>query len=215
MGHEGGLVAVLADDLGSQIGGVGLDQHPLLRHARGGSRELAGARVGDVAGERDPVAPPQALLELLGHREAVHHDLHPVGFGGQLLERLAGRLPGVDDQRLAELRGQRDLGGEGALLVAVGGVVAVEVQARLADRQAAVVGRQRPQLGEVGVVEAAGGVGVPADRGVDLGEVLGRGQRRAAGGAVDADREDARHAGLLGRRHELGVGRLAEVEVGV
>ena len=128
-----------------------------------GSRQLAGARVGDVAGEGDPVAALQALVAALGHREAVHHDLHAVGFGGQLLERLAGGRARVDHQRLADLAGERDLGGEGPLLVAVGGVVAVEVQAGLADRQAAVVGRQRTQLGEVGVVEAAGRVRMAAD----------------------------------------------------
>ncbi len=145
----------------------------------------------------------------------MHHDLHAVGFGGQLLECLAGRLARVDDQRLAELRGQRDLGGEGPLLVAVGRVVAVEVQAGLADRQAAIVGRQRTQLGEVGVVEAAGGVGMATDRGVDLGKVLGGGQRRPAGGPVDTDREDPLDARRSAAATSSVFGRLAEIEVGV
>ena len=115
---------------------------------------------------------------------------------------LVGR-PGVDHERLAGLARELDLRRERALLVGARRGVAVEVEAGLADRHAALVRGQRAQLGQVGVVEALGRVRVAADRRVHLGKVLGRRERRAAGGAVDADRQHARHARRLGRRDQL------------
>ena len=77
-------------------------------------------------------------------------------------------------------------------LVGARRAVAIEVKAGLSDRPAALVGRQRTQLGEIGVVEARRCVRMAADRRIHLGKGLGRGERRAAGGAVDADGQDAR-----------------------
>ena len=57
--------------------------------------------------------------------------------------------------------------------------------------RAARVRGERLQVGEVGVVEALGVVGVAADGGQDLREVLGGLQRAAVGGRVHPDREDA------------------------
>ena len=122
----------------------------------------------------------------------MHHDAHAVGFGGELGERLLLGRARVDHERLAGLARERDLRGERPLLVGARRALAVEVEARLADRHAALVRREPAQLGEVGVVEAPRGVRVAADRGVHLREVLGRRERRAARGAVDPDREDAR-----------------------
>ena len=51
--------------------------------------------------------------------------------------------------------GELDLGLEGPLLILARRVVAVEVEAGLADRHAPLVSGQRLELGEVGVVEAA------------------------------------------------------------
>ncbi len=117
---------------------------------------------------------------------------------------------------LPRLARELDLRRERALLVGSRrGAVAVEVESGLADRHAALVRGERAQLGEVGVVEAPRRVGMAPDRGVDLREGLGRGQRGAAGGAVDADREHAADPRRLRGRDELGVGRLAEVEMGV
>ncbi len=121
----------------------------------------------------------------------------------------------MDHERLARLARERDLRGERALLVRARRAVAVEVEAGLADRDAALVRGQRAQLGQVGVVEARRVVRVAADRRVHLREGLGRGQRRAAGGAVDADGQHPRDARRDRRRDQLGVGRLAQVQVGV
>ena len=121
----------------------------------------------------------------------------------------------VDDQRLVRLAGERDLRRERPLLVGCRRSLAVEVKARLADRHAAIVRGERPQLCQVGVVEAGRGVGVASDRREDLREVLGLRQCGAAGGAVDADRQHPRDARRLRRRDELGIGRLAEVKVRV
>ena len=74
---------------------------------------------------------------------------------------------------------------------------------------------QRAQFREVGVVEALRRVRMPADGRVHLGERLGRGERRAGGRAVGADREHPCHADRFGGRHELGVRRLAQVQMGV
>ena len=117
MSDEGGLVALAPDRLGGEVGSVGLHQQPLLGHPPGCVGEIGGALVGDVAGEGDPVAAIEALLQVLGHREAVHHHLHPLGFGLELGERRLGGGPRVDHERLARLPGERDLGGERALLV--------------------------------------------------------------------------------------------------
>ena len=77
------------------------------------------------------------------------------------------------------------------------------------------MGRERAQLGEVGVVEARGRVRVAADRGIHLGKRNGRGQRRATGGAVDAHGQHAPDAGALGGRDELRLARLAQVQMGM
>ena len=121
----------------------------------------------------------------------------------------------VDHQRLAGLASELDLGVKGSLLVGAGGVVPVVVKPGLPDRDALLVRGQRVQLGEIGVVEAGRPVRVPADRGVDLGKVLGRRERGAARGTVGPDRQQPGHPRLGGRGDELGVGRLAEFEMRV
>ena len=145
----------------------------------------------------------------------MHHHADALRFGVELGERVVLGRARVDHQRLGGLARERDLRREGALLVSAGRPLAIEVEPALADRHAALVRRERAQLGQVGVVEAARGVGVASDRRVHLREVLGRGERRAAGGSVDAHGHDARDPGGVGRRDELRVGGLAQVEVGV
>ena len=130
-------------------------------------------------------------------------------------ERVVLGGAGVDDQRLARRLRQLDLRVERTLLVGARRVVAEVVQAGLADGRAARVGGQRLQVGEVGVVEALGVVGVTPDGGVDLREVLGRLQRRAVGRRVHADGEDAVDALARRGRDQLGVGRGARVQVRV
>ena len=79
--HEGAHV------LRRQVRRVGLDQQAVERDALGGVGELGRLRVGHVAGERDPPAFGQALVEAAGHREAVHDDLDPFGVLAQRLVR--------------------------------------------------------------------------------------------------------------------------------
>ena len=177
---ERGLVALLTDRLWTEIRGVRLHQQTLLGNPPRRSGQVGCARVGDVACEGDRVAAPQALLQPLGHREAVHHHAHPVGFRGELLERPLRRRARVDHERLTRLARQLDLRRERTLLVGARSAVAIEVQPCLADRNTARVRSQGAQLGQIGVVEALGRVRMPADRRVHLGEVLGRRQRRAA-----------------------------------
>ncbi len=130
-------------------------------------------------------------------------------------ERVLVGVSCMDDEGRARGACEGDLCPERALLVVPGGVLAVVVEPRLADRDAARVRRQRLQLGQVGVVEAARLVGVTADRRIHLGERLGRRERGAARDAVGADGEQLHDA----RRHraldELGVWLFAQVQVGV
>ncbi len=157
----------------------------------------------------------QARLELVGHREAVQHHLQPLGVVLEHGQRLVVGGAGVDDQRLAGAACQPDLGQEGPALILRRCALSVVVKPRLADRHAARMGGQRLELGQVGVVEAGGRVGMPADGGVDLREVLGRSQGCPAAGAVEADGEDPLHARLGGRGDELGVRRLAQLQMRV
>jgi hypothetical protein len=108
----------------------------------------------------------------------VQHHAHALRFGLELRERLELGRPRMDHQRLARLARERDLRGEGALLVGTRRPLAVEVQAALADRHAALVRGERAQLGQVRRVESMRGVGVAPDRGIHLREVLGRRKRR-------------------------------------
>ena len=80
--------------------------------------------------------------------------LTPPACSSSIAQRVLVGGAGVDHERLAGRARQLDLGQEGALLVGRGRAVAVEVQAGLADRHAALVRGQRLELGEVGVVEA-------------------------------------------------------------
>ena len=157
----------------------------------------------------------EALLDPVGHREAVEDHADALGPLGQHPKRVVVGGPGVDHERLTGITRELDLGVEGALLIAARGVVAVIVEARLPDRDALLVRRERMQLGQVGVVEAGRLVRVAPDGRVHLRERVGGRERGATGPPRRADGDDPRDAGRLGGRDELGVGRLADVEMRV
>ena len=73
MGDERRLIAFLADYLGSQVRGIGLHQQAILGDPPRRRGQIGGVLVGDVARERDRIAPLQALVQARGHREAVDH----------------------------------------------------------------------------------------------------------------------------------------------
>jgi hypothetical protein len=110
----------------------------------------------------------------------VQHDAQALAAGAEERERVILGSAGVDDDGLVDRAGQVELGGERSRLVDLRRPVPVVVEARLADRHAALVGSEGLELGEVGVVEAGRRVGVAADGDRDLGEVLGDRQRGAA-----------------------------------
>ena len=117
---------------------------------------------------------------------------------------------------LPSSRASCDLGGERALLVGARRVVAVVVEAGLADRAAARVRGELAQLVGDRVVVAGRVVGVAADRGEHLVVGLGGGERGAA--ATRASMPIVRMRvtpGLARRGDQLGLGRRAAVEVGV
>ena len=179
VGDVGGPVALLAHDLRRQVRGVGLDEQAVERGAFGRFGEVLRLGVGDVAGERDPPAVLEALLEAGGHREAVQDHLEALGLLGEPLDRVVLGRAGVDDQRLAGLVRELDLRGERSLLVRAGRVVAEVVEAGLADRQAFRVLRELLELLRDRVRVAGRLVRVVADRRVDL--VVGvRGVQRLA-----------------------------------
>ena len=86
----------------------------------------------------------------------------------------------MDHERLAGAPREPDLGFEGAFLVLARGVVAVVVEAGLADRDALLMAREGFELGVVSVIEPGRLTRVPPDRRVHLREVLGRCKRRPA-----------------------------------
>ena len=139
----------------------------------------------------------------------MHDNAHPVAFRGELVECVLVSRSGVDDQRLGRFASERDVRGERTLLIGTGGrAIAVEVKAGLTDGDTALVRCQSAQLGQVGVVEALGGVGVAANGGVHLREVLSGCKRSAAGEPVDTHGEHARDAhplGGTGRRVKMGI----------
>ena len=182
-----GWLRCLRNGCGRQVRRVGLDEQAVERGALGGLGEVLGLRVRDVAGERDPPAVVEAFVEPAGHREAVQDHLEPGGVLGERGDRVVLGRAGVDHQRLAELARQLDLRAERALLVGARRVVAVVVEAGLADRQAARVGGELAQLVCDRVRVAGGVVGVVADRGVHLVVLLGGRERRAPRALVDAD----------------------------
>ena len=96
-------------------------------------------------------------------------------------------------------------------------VVALVVEARLADRARLRVLRQLAQLLEAGVVPALGLVRMAPDRDEDLLVLVGGGERVAARLARHADRQHALDAGLARARDDVrrrGVD-VIEMEVGV
>ena len=181
-----------------------------------GTRSAAAARssafgVGDVAREGDPPACVQALVEAVGHREAVQDHLDAVGALAQDGDRVVLGGARVDHERLARRARELDLRVEGALLVGARRAVAEEVQAGLADRGAAGVGGELLELGQARRRRSPSrGSGGGRSRRAPAVEPLGGLERLAAGGAVDPDGEDPRDPRAAGRRDELVVGRLAE-----
>ena len=137
----------------------------------------------------------------------MQHHRHPRALEHR--ERLVVRVAGVDHERQAQLVGQLDLRGEHAALVVGRGVVAVEVEADLAQRDHPRPGQQRAHRVHVGL---GGLVRVPADDRPHAGMAGGQLHRLLA-----ADREDALDAGG-GSLGDRGVGALLaalEVRMGV
>ena len=122
---------------------------------------------------------------------------------------------GVDGHRHGEPAGQVELGLEGAALVVSRGVVAVVVEAGLADRAGVGVGRGALDLLEVGLAKAGRLVRVASDDREHLLVLACRGQRAPDRSAVHADRREPGHPGQPGALDQLSVGRLAVVEVAV
>jgi hypothetical protein len=137
----GRLIGLAALRLRREVRSVGLDQQALRRDAccRLGKRRVL--RIRHVAGERDPPACGDAVLETLRHREAVQDDPDACGTLAQQRERVLGGVASVDDERLVELLRQGDLELERPHLRFARRAVAVVVQPRLANRHTARMGR--------------------------------------------------------------------------
>jgi hypothetical protein len=134
---------------------------------------------------------------------------------GQRRQRVVIGRAGVDHERLTEPAGEDDLGEERTLLVGLSGALAVVVESGLADGDAARVGGERLEFGELAIVEGSRVVRVVADDGVDLREQLGRCQGEPRGGGVGPDGGDPRDALAPGRFDQLLGRRRAGVQVSV
>src|ERR1700729_2807732 len=102
----------------------------------------------------------------------MNYDTQPLSLFSQLCEGVLVGVSCVDCEGRTVSSSQLYLRGESTLLVLPRCVFPVIVEPRLADRDAARVRGQPPQLGQVGVVEAARFVGMAADGRVHLGKGL-------------------------------------------
>jgi len=141
---------------------------------------------------------------------------------GPAAEELADDGAGVadvHDDREAELRGEIDLLDEGALLLGARRAAAGEVDADLADRDDAAVGRERAKCGQSSVVEGGRAMRMDADGDADLGMRAGDRDGRFARGDVFAagqDPGDPRRPSAREDRSEVaGEPRIGEVRVRV
>ena len=162
-----------------------------------------------------PPAFGEALLEPRRHREAVEYHANTFCPLAQRLNRKVIGFARVDDQRLSQLASDFDLSFEGQPLILNWCAFAVLVKARLTDGVAERVGGQLSQLGAVGAGETAGIIGVVADGRRYRAEFGGSYERVARTRGVGADGEHLRYTGLKSISYELGVGRLAKVEMGM
>jgi len=133
------------------------------------------------------------------------------GLGIEYFEDLIDRrgLPilvaAVDDDRQADLAGDRDLGLEGAPLIGRAGRLVVVVDPGLADRPHLLVRGEPGDLLGFGVVESARLGRVAADAGEDLVVALGGTDRGGVLLAAEADVEHARDARRKRVRDQLGL----------
>jgi hypothetical protein len=111
---KAGLVAVLAHGLRREVGRVGLDQQPFERRLLRRVGQLARLRVGDVAGEGDPPAVLDALVEAgRAWRSSAGTTSRPCASRASvaIVSSSAARVWMIE--RLVQLVRERDLGGEG------------------------------------------------------------------------------------------------------
>ena len=106
--HVRGLVRAAATRLWGEVRAVRLREDAIGGDLCGGSAELRGLRVRDVPGERDEVAPLERDGKEVGRREAVEDDR--AREARERSRRLRIRGARVDDDRLAEIGCERELG---------------------------------------------------------------------------------------------------------
>src|SRR5688572_16837310 len=134
--HQRGLVGLPAVGHRREVGRIGFDQHALQRHL---TRDLPQRRrvlEGDDPGKGDVEAQRQRRArDLPGAREAMHDAAH---LPGALLvhdaQGILGRLPHMDDERLAAATCGADMGAEALALPFGIALDAVVIQPGFPDR---------------------------------------------------------------------------------
>jgi hypothetical protein len=121
----------------------------------------------------------------------------------------------VHHDRLAERGGELELRDEKVSLRLPRSPVTVEIEARLADRDGALVPKQLGKLVEPPRLRTAGLVRVNAERGEDAVLAFCDRERRAAGIDSRADCDDTLDAGLASAREQFVRSLVAPVEVRV
>ena len=242
--HEGGFILLAAMGDGGEERGVGFDEDAVGRGEGGGFADGGGFWVGEVAGEGEVEAGGDGALGLChGAGEAVHdateagggpvfgderEEVVPAGVGVAVSFEFGfggggGEFAGaaVDEDGFAGGGGDLHLGDEGLLLDCGQGIVeVVVVETDFADGDAAGIGGEGGDFGEVFWGGLVGFLGMDAGAGVDVGVGAGDFERvvHGVGTLADADGEDGFDAGGAGAGDDgfdfaglLGV----EVEVGV
>src|ERR1051325_6036760 len=189
-----------------EVGRIRLEQQPIGGNVAHEREQMAtAALVADPAGDADVEAELEIgvqLLLLAG--EAMRHGvLHAVR--AQDLREARMRVARMQEERLADLEAELELRDEPFLLVGMRRIVAVEVEAAFADRDAARMRRELTQLAERRVIAVARMVRMDAGRAVEVQPIgdLGREPALEHRGAGGDDRADARAAGAADHRIEV------------
>ena len=217
----GRLVAPAPHLLRGQVGGVGLDQDQLVGEPRGGVSQVVGLRVGGVAANEQ--SQPRSAAS--STRCGAEKQCRITGCAGARAS--SDREDLVD--RLAPPSGSRawiTIGSSSSRAISIWAAkarrwsararrLAVVVEPGLADRPHLLVLGEPRDLRRRRLVEAARLGRVAADGREDALVALRPGDRLGVGLAAEADVEHPPDPGLARRCDHLGLGPLAEEQVGV
>jgi len=218
----GGLVALAAEALRSEEGGIGFDEDGVERKDGSDVAQGLGFRIGDVAGEGDAETHVEAAAGIVESAAETVENAAVAGAGPAFFEdgqAIGPGLAAVDDDGQAAAAGDGELVAKDGLLNVARGVVVVIVEADFTPGDDANVSGVGFGFLEMALGDEFGFVGMDTDGGVDPGVLLGErdGRVEMVGAGSTADGEDGGDAGFAGAGEDGIAVRLevGEIEMGV